>query len=86
MIYVVQLINYTLAVIMWLIIGRLLLTPFVGNKRNFMMDFFIRFTEPVYNVTRRILPFAKGGWVAFFTLLIIVILRFVLVVTLTPEK
>lgn len=83
-----QILNYTLAVFMWLIIGRVILSLFIQNTQNFMLAFFIKFTEPMYRITRTLLPFAQvspekrgtvwefiGGCIPFFSVVIVIILR-----------
>ncbi len=83
-----QLFNYTLSFIMWLIVGRVVLSIFTSNRQNFILSFFIRFTEPVYKVTRTIFPFARvtpgrqetfwgniEGFIPLLSIIIIIILR-----------
>jgi len=80
----IQIVNYTLAVFMWLIIGRMLLSFFLGKRENFMVNFFIKFTEPVYNITRKVVPFATDRSVPFFSILIIFIIRIMLIIIFKP--
>ena len=56
-IVVIQLANYTLAFFMWMIAGKFC-SPFIRNKENIMNKFFVKFTDPLYNI-RRLIPFAK---------------------------
>lgn len=77
---------------MWLVIGRVVLSIFTSNRNNFMLSFFIRFTEPVYKITRTLFPFAKvshgskesfwgniEGCIPIFSVIIIIILRILLI-------
>ncbi len=73
--WIIQIINYTLALFMWLIVGRLILSIFIGGRENFIMNFFIRFTEPVYKITGKIFPFARAGCIPYLSILIIIIVR-----------
>ena len=60
-IVVVQMINYTLSFLMWMIVGRGILELVIGNRQNIMMLAFVKITEPVYRVTQKILPFSRGN-------------------------
>jgi len=84
---VIKFVKYTLAFFSWMIIGRVLLTLLVGGRRNLMVDFFVRFTEPFYIITGKFLPFTQvspekegtvwariGGMKPFFALVLIQIL------------
>ena len=51
-IVVVQMINYTLSFLMWMIVGRGILELILGNRQNIMLLAFVKITEPVYGVTR----------------------------------
>lgn len=88
---VLQLLKYTLAFFGWMIIGRVVISLITGGRRNLMVDFFIRFTEPFYLITGAIFPFARvspekegtawariGGCIPFFALLLIQLLWIVL--------
>jgi uncharacterized protein YggT (Ycf19 family) len=80
--WLIQIINYTLALFMWLIVGRLVLSLFRANRENFIMAFFIKFTEPVYKITRKIVPFAKAGCIPWISIILIVIVRLSFVIIL----
>lgn len=69
-------INYTLSFIMWLVIGRAILSIFTKNLNNPIYALFYRATEPLYKVMRKVFP--KGTTI--FIIITIVILR-ILVVT-----
>lgn len=84
MIYIIQTINYTLAFLMWMIVGRIILSLMIGNKQNIMLSAFVKITEPVYRVTRKIAPFAKESCVPFFSIFFIIIIRLFLVIIFKP--
>lgn len=52
-----EFLNYTLAFVMWLTIGRALLSLFTTDLKNPFYAFFYRFTEPLYRPLRKIIPF-----------------------------
>lgn len=79
-IYILQFVNFTLSFFMWLIIGRIMITLLIGNRQNFMVSFFVRFTEPFYKITRKLFPFAKESYIPPTAILIIVVLRILLIV------
>ena len=83
-IIIIQLINYTLSFMMWMILGRILLSLLLGGGQNFMTNAFAWITNPAYRITQRILPFAKGGWVPFFAIILIIMIRLALVVIFEP--
>lgn len=78
--WLIQIVNYTLALFMWLIVGRIVLSFFAVNKENFMMAFFIKFTEPVYKIARKIVPFAKESCIPAISIILIIIVRLSLVI------
>lgn len=67
--------NYTLSFIMWLVIGRAILSFFTKNSKNPIYGLFIKATEPLYKVFRRIFPKAT----TIFIIITIVILRILIV-------
>ncbi len=84
----VQLVNFTLSFCMWLIVGRVLVTLITGGRDNFMVSFFVRFTEPFYRLTAGIVPFARvsperegttfariGGCIPFYAIALIIVAR-----------
>jgi YggT family protein len=79
-VWLIQIINYTLALFMWLIVGRLVLSLLRANRENFIMAFFIKFTEPVYKITRRIVPFSKESCIPGISIILIIIVRLALVI------
>ncbi|HWR97628.1 MAG TPA: hypothetical protein VN317_04335 [Candidatus Methanoperedens sp.] len=83
-IVVIQLVNYTLSFLMWMIVGRGMLTLIIGNRQNIMMLAFVKVTEPVYRVTRAILPFAKGTWVPVLSFFLLAAIRLAMIIILHP--
>jgi hypothetical protein len=76
--------DYTLQFGMWLVIGRLASQVIIGRPDNFAVQFFVRFTEPLYHLCRQTFPFLRvpeekkgtgwdylGGWVPFFIIAVI---------------
>lgn len=79
MIFVAQALNYTLAVLFWLILGRVALTLITHGREGFVMGIFVKGTEPVFATIR----FITGGRigeksVVVIALLLIVVLRIAL--------
>lgn len=85
-IYIFQLVNYTLSFLMWMVIGRILLTLMIGSRQNIMTTAFAKLTDPLYRLTQRIFPFAKGGWVPALTILLIVLIRLAIVIIFKPAS
>lgn len=50
---------YTLFFFRWLVIGRVAVTLLAGRRTNVLIDFFIRFTQPLYNAVRKVFPFTR---------------------------
>lgn len=44
---------------MWLVIGRVGAQLIIRNPNNVILNMFIRFTEPLYNLVRKIFPFSR---------------------------
>ena len=51
-----HLVNTALALFLWLIVGRFVLDVLTGGRRNFFTDLFHRATDPVFRLTRHIMP------------------------------
>ncbi|WP_460176676.1 YggT family protein [Thermodesulfovibrio hydrogeniphilus] len=64
-------INYTLAFFMWLVIGRAILSFFIKDPHNPIMALFLKATEPLYKIFRKIFPKAT----TVFVLIALVLLR-----------
>ena len=76
---VAQLVNYALALVFWLIIGRLALTVLTGGRQGFFMGVFVKGTEPVFAVVRLLTGGRLGDrGVAVLALVLIVVLRIAL--------
>lgn len=84
-IWIIQITNYTLSFLMWMIMGRIILTLMIGNRQNIMMNAFIKITEPVYRVTRKILPFTKERWIPAVSIVLIIIFRMALIIIFSPS-
>jgi len=96
-IIVFQMINYTLSFLMWMIVGRIVVTLITGNNQNLILGMFRKVTDPVYAVVRAMLPFADvppekkgtmwdaiGGCIPFFSFFLIIVLRLALIIFFTP--
>ena len=96
-IIVFQMINYTLSFLMWMIVGRIVVTLITGNNQNLILGMFRKVTDPVYQVVRTILPFADvppekkgtmwaaiGGCIPFFSFFLIIFIRLALIIFFTP--
>ncbi|MCS6958370.1 MAG: YggT family protein [Aquificaceae bacterium] len=51
-----QVINYTLAFYMWLVLGRAALSFFTTDRKNFFYNMLYLPTEPAYRLYRSFLP------------------------------
>jgi YggT family protein len=51
-----DLLNYSLAFYMWLVLGRAALSFFTTDRRNFFYNMLYLPTEPAYRLYRRLLP------------------------------
>lgn len=71
---------------MWLIIGRYILFFLTSGKRGFMMDFFVRFTDPLFKMTQRILPFLREGLIPIVTIILIILIRISVMIIFKPSK
>jgi uncharacterized protein YggT (Ycf19 family) len=77
---VAELLNYALALFFWLILGRIALTLLTNNRQGFFMGVFVKGTEPVFAVVRRLTGNRVGErGVALLSLLLLVVLRIALV-------
>ena len=90
-------INYTLSFLMWMVLGRIVVTLISAAKHNFVLGLFQKVTDPIYNIVRAIVPFAEvppekrggmweaiGGCIPFFSFFFIVFIRIALIVFFTP--
>jgi hypothetical protein len=69
---------------MWMILGRVVLSLISGNRISFLTGLFEKITDPVYRITKKIVPFAKEGWIPFLSVVLIIILRIVLIIVSSP--
>lgn len=77
---IAQLVNFALALVFWMILGRILLTLIIGSQPNFFMGVFHKATDPVYGLVRRATGGRVGeGVVALVSLVLVIALRIALV-------
>lgn len=69
---------------MWMILGRVFLTLIIGSRNNIMQAAFVKITEPVYRITRKIVPFAKEGCIPFYSIGLIIVIRLILIIIFSP--
>ncbi len=67
--------NYTLSFLMWLVIGRAILSIFIKDPKNPIFGIFFMATEPIYKLVRKIFPIAP----TIFIIIFILILRILIV-------
>ena len=79
-----QLVNYTLSFLMWMIVGRAILARIVGDRRNVVLLAFAKVTEPVFAVTRKLVPFAPAAMVPVLSFFLIVAARLALILLVHP--
>ena len=84
MIYLVQFLNYTLSLAMWLILGRAALGVLTGGRPSPLQTLFDRFTAPLFGLARRALPFVGEKWAPLAALLLLALLRVALIVLVHP--
>lgn len=84
MIYLVQFVNYTLALGMWLILGRAALGILTGGRPTPLQALFDRFTAPVFGLARRLFPFVGEKWAPLAAFLLLTVLRVALIVLAHP--
>lgn len=84
MIWLVLLANYTLALFMWLILGRAALGILTGGRPGPVQGFFDRFTLPLFAATRRALPFLGERAAPLVTLLLLALARVALIKLALP--
>jgi uncharacterized protein YggT (Ycf19 family) len=84
MVVVVQLVNYALALLMWLIVGRAALGVLTGGRPSPVQAFFDRCTQPALSLTRKALPFVGEKWVPLAAIVILAALRLGLILAAHP--
>jgi len=93
-----QIINYTLSFLMWMILGRVVVTLISAGKQTFILGLFQKVTDPVYRLVAAVFPFAQvppekqggmygaiDGCIPFLAFFLIVVLRLALIIFLGPE-
>ena len=96
-IFLFQIINYTLSFLMWMVLGRVVVTLITAGKQNFIIGMFRKITDPMYSLVRAIVPFAGvppekkgtmwdaiGGCIPFFSIFFIIVLRLALIIFFAP--
>lgn len=77
--FVVQLVNFALSLLMWLIIGRAALGLLTGGRETAVHGLFDRVTLPLFALTRRLFPFVGAKWAPLAALVALGALRLGLV-------
>lgn len=83
---VLTLINYSLSFLLWMVLGRVVLGLFIGDRQNIIMEIFRKATDPLYFITRKLLPFASEKWVPALAIALIIIIRIILIVLFGPGQ
>ncbi len=83
-IVVIQMVNYTLSFLMWMIVGRAFLRLIIGERPNIMTLAFVKVTEPVYGLTRRVLPFVGERWVPIVSFFLLATVRVAMILIIHP--
>jgi uncharacterized protein YggT (Ycf19 family) len=74
-----ELVNFALALLFWLIIGRWVLRLLVGQRENFFTELFRRGTDPAFRLVRRLLPsLVPDRYIPLWTLLLVALARLAL--------
>lgn len=84
MIYLVQFVNYSLALGMWLILGRAVLGILTGGRPSPLQTIFDRLTLPLFALARRVLPFVGERWAPLAALLLLAAARVALILLVHP--
>jgi uncharacterized protein YggT (Ycf19 family) len=83
---VLTLINYTLSFLLWMVLGRIVLSLFIGDRQNIIMEIFRKATDPLFFITRKLFPFAGEKWVPALAIILIIILRIILIMVFAPGQ
>jgi uncharacterized protein YggT (Ycf19 family) len=83
-IFLIQFVNYTLALGMWLILGRAVLGILTGGRPSPIQTVFDRLTFPLFGLTRRAMPFVGERLVPLVALLLLGALRLALILFTHP--
>ncbi len=84
MLVVAQTVNFALALLMWVIIGRAALGVLTSGRENAVQALFDRVALPLFALTRRAFPFVGQRWTPLVALLALGALRVGLVLLTQP--
>ncbi len=79
---VVEVLNWLLAIGMWLVIGRAILDWITGGRSTPISRLFRLFTEPLYQLVRRASPRLSAPLIPVVLVLVFATLRILLVVAI----
>jgi hypothetical protein len=79
-------VNYTLSLLMWLILGWAVLGILTGGRPSPLQSIFDRFTIPVFGLTRRVLPIVSEKWAPLAALVLLGFGRLLLVILTHPAS
>jgi len=77
---VVQVVNWLLAIAMWLLLGRAALDWLTGGRRTVIGRLFHLLTDPLYRPAQRLFPALSSVGVCVLLALLLLLARIVLVV------
>jgi len=80
---IINVLNWLLAIAMWLVIGRAVLDWLTRGRRTVIHQLFYLLTEPLYRPLRRLLPDAPAAALPLMLILLLLGLRVVLVVVVS---
>ncbi|MFN3337459.1 MAG: YggT family protein [Thermomicrobium sp.] len=80
---IITVLNWLLAIAMWLVIGRAVLDWLTRGRRTVVHQLFYLFTEPLYRPLRRLLPNAPTIAIPVTLILLFLGLRVLLVMALS---
>ena len=83
-IVIIQFVNYTLSFFMWMILGRLIFTQIFGERDTAVSGIFKKVTDPVYRLTKKIVPMVTEKWVPALTIVLLIVLRLVIIIISRP--
>lgn len=86
MLFVAQAVNFALALLMWVIIGRAALGVLTGGRENAVQALFDRVALPLFALTRRAFPFVSQRWAPLVALIALGALRVGLVLLTQPAS
>lgn len=83
---VVTILNWVLAFVMWLVIGRVVLDWLAHGRQTVIGRLFSLLTDPLFRPWRRLLPMASPFAIAALTVLVLLLLRAALVLILAASR